>query len=58
MTFDLDKASRAVDILLKAEVHAVVMLIVGAGMVLHGQKDTGQGIIMAALAIFRGKSAS
>lgn len=58
MTFDIDKASKIVDLAIKAEIHAVLMLFAGAAMVIHGQKDVGQGIVMAALAIFKGKSNS
>ncbi|MGA8813567.1 MAG: hypothetical protein WB523_13550 [Candidatus Sulfotelmatobacter sp.] len=54
MSFDLDKASRIIDLCLKAELHAIAMLCIGAGLVLHGQKELGSGVVMAALAIFKG----
>jgi hypothetical protein len=54
MTLDLDRISKVIDLWIKAELHAIAMLCVGAGLILHGQKDIGQGIVMAALAVFKG----
>jgi hypothetical protein len=58
MTFDLDKVTRAVDLLIKLEIHAFALLLVGAGLVLHGQKEEGQLVLGGALAVFRGKQSS
>ena len=30
------------------------MLCIGAGLMLHGQKELGSGVVMAAFAIFKG----
>lgn len=54
MTFDLDKVGKAIDLAIKAEVHAFGLLLVGAGLSLHGMKEEGNAIILAAMAIFRG----
>ena len=43
-----------VDIAVKAEVHAILMVVLGALMCLHGNKDEGQLVIGAGLAVFRG----
>lgn len=58
MTIDVEKAGRFVDLLIKLEVHALLLLVVGAGLCLHGQKDEGQLVLGGALGIFRGKSGS
>jgi hypothetical protein len=42
-------------ILVKYEIHAFVLLIVGCGMYLHGVHDQGQVIIGAALLVFKGQ---
>lgn len=55
MTFDLEKMQRAVDLAVKLEVHAFVLLITGGGLTLAGHKDEGMMVIGAALAIFKGK---
>lgn len=56
MAFDLDRLERTGNLLLKFEAHAFAMLLAGAGLVLHGNKDEGQLIIGAALAVFKGKA--
>ena len=58
MTVDMDKIGRAVDLMIKAEVHAIIMLLVGAGLMLHGMKDEGSLVVGGALAAFKGKSTS
>lgn len=50
------KFQLVVDILIKAEAHAIAMVGLGALMCLHGNKDEGQLVIGAGLAIFKGKS--
>ena len=56
MTWDerIDKLQRLVDIAAKAEVHAILMVAMGALMCLHGNKDEGQLVIGAGLAVFLG----
>lgn len=39
----------------KFELHAIFMLLVGAGLALLGHKEEGQLVIGAALAVFRGQ---
>lgn len=58
MTFteSIDKLQLIVDIAVKAEAHALLMVGLGALMCLHGSKDQGQLIIGAGLAVFKGKS--
>jgi hypothetical protein len=58
MTIDLEKAARFADLLIKLEVHAILMLAVGSALCLHGQKDEGTLIIGGALAVFKGKPGS
>jgi hypothetical protein len=50
----LQAADRAVDILIKAEIHALVLVGAGALICLHGNKEEGQLVIGAGLAVFRG----
>lgn len=53
-TESIDKLQRVVDIAVKAEAHAILMVLIGAGMCLHGNKDEGQLVIGAGLAVFKG----
>jgi hypothetical protein len=50
----ITQLQRVIDIFIKAEIHALIMVGVGASMCLHGNKDEGQLIIGAGLAVFRG----
>jgi uncharacterized iron-regulated protein len=56
MTWDerIDKAQRVIDLLIKAEVHAI--LIIGMGIILtfHQQKETGTALITLGAGIFKG----
>ena len=56
MTWDerIDKIQKVIDLLVKAEVHAFVMVGMGAIMILHGAKEEGQLIVGAGLAVFKG----
>lgn len=58
MTWDerISKLQSVVDLAVKAEAHAILMVLIGAAMCLHGNKDEGQLVIGAGLAVFRGKS--
>lgn len=52
----LNRLERVVDLAVKFEVHALFLVLVGSSMCLHGNKDEGQLIIGAGLAVFKGKS--
>ena len=52
----IEKLEKVVDILIRAEAHALLLVGLGALMCLKGQKDQGQLIIGAGLAVFKGKS--
>ena len=56
MTWDerIEKASKVVDLLVKAEAHAILMVGLGALMCLHGNKEEGQLVLGAGLAVFKG----
>jgi hypothetical protein len=56
MTWDekIAAAQKLVDVLIKAEVHAMALVCCGALMCLHGNKDEGQLVIGAGLAVFKG----
>ena len=55
MILDIDKLTRWVDLLIHAEVHAIGLVLIGAGLCIHATtKDVGTSVIMAGLAIFRG----
>lgn len=51
---DLDRVSKAVDIALKAEVHAFAMLGLGLVALLKGHGTEANLIIGASLAVFKG----
>lgn len=51
----ISKMDTVLGILVKYEIHAFVLLIVGCGMYLHGVHDQGQVIIGAALLVFKGQ---
>lgn len=55
MTIDIDKLSKTVDLFIKAEFHAIILLFVGAALCLHGQKDGGMICLGAAAGVFKGK---
>ncbi len=52
----IEKAQKIVDLLLKCEVHALLLVGVGALMCLHGNQAEGQLVIGAGLAVFRGNN--
>lgn len=56
MTWDerIEKAQKVVDLCVKAEAHAILMVGLGALLCLKGHPDQGQLIIGAGLAVFRG----
>lgn len=56
MTWDerIEKAQRVVDIFIKAEAHAFVLVLAGVWLKLHGMEDPG--LMLAGLAVFKGKS--
>lgn len=45
-------------VLYKYEIHAFVLLLTGVGLILHGIREEGFGIVGAALSIFKNKAAS
>jgi len=51
---DFDKISKWLDLALKAEVHAFALILIGAGLYLHGAKEIGSGAFSAGLGIFKG----
>jgi len=50
----IDKIQKVVDLAIKADIHAILMVGLGALMCLHGNKDEGQLVIGAGLAVFKG----
>jgi hypothetical protein len=56
MDFDktMSRVKQVVDVAIKAYAHAFVLIFTGAALCLWGNKETGQPIIAAGLAIFRG----
>jgi hypothetical protein len=58
MTWDerIEKVQKVVDLMVKAEAHAICMVLLGAVLCLKGDKPNGQLIIGAGLAVFKGKS--
>ena len=51
---DMDRLDRWSNVLLKLELHAVLMLAVGCLLAYVGHKDEGSLVIGGALAAFRG----
>ena len=54
MNFDISKSTAWVDLLIKAEVHAFLLILAGGALVLTGHKDEGMLILGAAVAVFKG----
>lgn len=54
MTFDPEKISKSVDLVLKLEIHALLLIASGAMLTIKGHSDVGQPIIAAGLVAFRG----
>ena len=56
MDFDktMSRVKQVVDVAIKADAHAFLLILTGAGMCLWGHKEEGQPVIAAGLAIFRG----
>jgi hypothetical protein len=52
----IEKVQKVVDICIKADAHAFVLIIIGAVMVWHGASEDGKMIVGAGLAIFKGRS--
>lgn len=42
------------DLAVKYEVHAFVLVFTGAGLYLHGAQALGQGMVMTGLGVFKG----
>lgn len=55
MSFDFDKANKVVDLLIgKLELHAIVLVLVGAVLSLKGKADLATMMLGAGLAILKG----
>ena len=50
----IDVAQKAVDLLLKFEVHAIVIILLGVLLTLHNQKEPGTALITLGAGVFRG----
>lgn len=50
----IDRMSKIVDVAIKFETHALLMVGLGALMCVKGSKEEGQLIIGAGLAVFKG----
>lgn len=55
MNFDLTKAETFVNLAIKAEFHAFVLLIVGAILSVTGHHDEGLMVLGGAVGVFKGK---
>ena len=49
-----EKVGKVIDLALRCEIHAFMLVFIGAGLYLHGAKEMGSGAFTAGLAIFRG----
>ena len=56
MTWDerISVFQKWIDLLIRAEIHAFVLIFTGAVLYLHGAKELGTGAFSAGLGIFRG----
>jgi hypothetical protein len=56
MTWDerIEKVQKVIDLCIKADAHAFVLIIAGVLMKLHNIEDPG--LVLAGLAIFKGRS--
>ena len=56
MTWDerINAAQKAVDLLLKFEVHALVIICLGILLTFHNQKEQGTALITLGAGVFRG----
>jgi hypothetical protein len=52
----VDKVDKVLGLLFKYEIHAFVLLLTGAALYLHGEKEPGSAVIGSALLIFKGKN--
>lgn len=52
----LEKVSTWVELAMRAEVHAFVLIFTGAGLVMTGHKDEGMLVMGGGLGIFKGKA--
>lgn len=55
MTINIEKTQQVVELILKMEAHAFVLLMAGVWLILAGHKDEGTLVLGGALGIFRGK---
>lgn len=55
MTWDerIEKGERVINLLVKVEAHALFMVVTGALLCLHGNKEEGQLVMGAGLAVFK-----
>ncbi|HZC24701.1 MAG TPA: hypothetical protein VE866_15275 [Candidatus Binatia bacterium] len=53
---DIERIERWVNLALRLEIHALILLAIGAALCFKGQHDEGQLVIGGALGIFRGRS--
>jgi hypothetical protein len=58
MTWDerIEKAEKFLNLLVKLEAHAIFMVITGALLCIHGNKEEGQLVMGAGLAVFKNGS--
>jgi hypothetical protein len=56
MTVDevIDKAQKIVDLLIKCEAHALLIIGAGCVLILHSQKETGTALITLGAGVFKG----
>ena len=48
-----DRCKEAIDIILKAQIHAIFLVFIGAALALHGNKDEGMLVLGGALAMLK-----
>ena len=51
----IDKIDKVLGVLFKYELHAFVILLTGAALYLHGEREPGSACIGGAMLIFKGK---
>lgn len=56
MSVDLDRADKWADILLKVEIQAILLLVVGAILVHAGHSNEGSVLLGGAAGVLRGKT--
>ena len=45
----IDKLDKALALVFKYELHSFLLIIGGVGLVMHGEEETGSGILMTGL---------